>query len=255
MPLTRRQETLLRSLFSRHGRRKSGCCVAEGLRCCGEAFRAAPERAVFTLVTPEARRLIDIPGEVVEVAQDEFDRYGGTVAAQGILAVLKQPEEYNGAPESPFIPVMDRVADPGNMGTIIRTARAAGIRDFWITAGSADVYGDKVVRSALGAQFSMRIRSFASLQEAAECGGEYGYNNVFLTDPHEGESCFEAEGLFRKSLLVIGNEANGISPDAEGKKVMIPMPGGFESLNAAQAATVFLFEYVRRLTGAGGFNL
>ena len=93
------------------------------------------------------------------------------------------------------------------------------------------------------------------MKEVAEEGRRYGYNNVFLTDPHEGESCFEADGLFRKSLLVIGNEANGIDPEAEGKKVMIPMPGGFESLNAAQAATIFLFEYVRRLTGAGGNKL
>ena len=255
MPLTRRQEALLRSLFSRHGRRKSGCCVAEVLRCCQESFHAVPESTLFTLVTPEVRKLIEIPGEVVEVDHEAFGKYGGTVAAQGILAVLKQPEEYKGRPESPFIPVMDCVADPGNMGTIIRTARAAGIRDFWITAGSADVYGDKVVRAALGAQFSMRIRAFASMKEVAEEGRRYGYNNVFLTDPHEGESCFEADGLFRKSLLVIGNEANGIDPEAEGKKVMIPMPGRFESLNAAQAATIFLFEYVRRLTGAGGNKL
>lgn len=229
--------------------------MAEGLRCCQEAFHAAPELTVFTLVTPEVRKLINIPGEVIVVPHDEFGKYGGTVAAQGILAVLKQPDEYLGRPESPFIPVMDRVADPGNMGTIIRTARAAGIRDFWVTSGSADVYGDKVIRAALGAQFSMRIRSFTSLEAAAECGRGYGYDNVFLTDPHEGDSCFDTEGLFRNSLLVIGNEANGIEPDAKGRKVMIPMPGGFESLNAAQAATVFLFEYVRRLTGAGGNKL
>ncbi len=252
MALTRRQSSLLQSLFSRHGRKKSGCCVAEGLRCCEEAFNAAPELALFTLVTPEVQGKINIPGEVVVVEQEEFARYGGTVAAQGILAVMKQPDYYSGTPDSPFIPVMDRVADPGNMGTIIRTARAVGVRDFWVVTGGADVYGDKVVRAALGAQFSMRIKNFASLQEAAEAGAEYGYNRVFLTSPHEGESCFKAENLFRKSLLVIGNEANGIDPEAQGDKVMIPMPGGFESLNAAQAATVFLFEYVRRLSGAEG---
>ena len=74
----------------------------------------------------------------------------------------------------------------------------------------------------------------------------YGYPSVWLTDPHGGESCFSAAKLYERSVIVIGGEANGVTPLAGAQRVMIPMPGNYESLNAAQAATIFLFEYVRR---------
>ncbi|MBO5722695.1 MAG: hypothetical protein J6S19_06235, partial [Lentisphaeria bacterium] len=79
---------------------------------------------------------------------------------------------------------------------------------------------------------------------AAKCG----YEKLYLTDPHCGESCFECQGLFDKSVVVIGSEAHGIGADVSGNRVTIPMPGNFESLNAAQAATIVLFEHVRRIT-------
>ena len=150
------------------------------------------------------------------------------------------------SPADPFILAVDQLGDPGNFGTILRTARAAGLKEFWYTAGSADPFAPKVTRSALGAQFGMILREFADLETLTGFAARCGYKNIYLTDPHTGESCFESAGLFEKSVVVIGSEAHGIGSEVSGNRVTIPMPGNFESLNAAQAATIVLFEHVRR---------
>ena len=244
---TRRQEALLRSLYTRHGRKKSGMCVAEGLRCCRELFAAAPESVEFTLVTPQLRATEAIPGEVIELTSEEIEKLGATCSSQGILSVARQPEDDTGAPETPFILLLDRLGDPGNFGTILRTARAAGLAYLWYTKGSVDPYSDKAIRSALGAQFSMRLREFTDLAAALDAAEKYGYNKHFITAPHAGASCYATANLYDKSVVVIGGEANGVGENAPGERVTIPMPGDFESLNAAQAATIFIFEYVRRI--------
>ncbi|MDD4817251.1 MAG: RNA methyltransferase [Victivallaceae bacterium] len=246
MPLNRRQESLVRSLYTRHGRKKTGCCVAEGVRCCSEVFRSVPELVEFTLLAPEAKVDFELSGEVIDVASGQLGSLGGTVSSQGILTVLRRPSGAEGKPDAPFIPVLDQVGDPGNFGTVVRTAKAAGLDELWYTAGSVDPYSDKVVRSALGAQFSMRLREFADLEAARTAAAGFGYGGFFITDPHRGENCYTTGDLFAGSLVVIGSEANGVDPGVPGRRVTIPMPGGFESLNAAQAATIFIFEFVRR---------
>ncbi len=246
MPVSHRQESLIRSLYTRHGRKKTGCCVCEGLRCCTEVFAALPAQVEFTLATPEMQQQIAIPGETVLCSAAEIDRLGATVNGQGILSVVKRPPDAVGKVDVPFVLVLDQVGDPGNFGTIIRTARAAGLPEVWYTTGSADPYNDKVIRSALGAQFSMRLRELPNLAEVRNLAGQYGFNELFITDPHQGENCYLTDDLFAKSLVVIGSEGNGVPENEPGRRVMIPMPGEFESLNAAQAATIFIFEYVRR---------
>lgn len=246
MPLSRRRQALVRSLFTRHGRKKTGLCVAEGLRCCREVFAAVPELVEFTLVVPGAAPDGDIPGEVEETTAEEILSLGGTVSSQGILTVLRRPQEAEGNPDAPFLLVLDQLADPGNFGTVCRTALAAGLGEVWHTGGGADPYGDKTVRSGLGAQFKLRLREFPDLDAARQAAARYGYGETFITDPHRGENCYTARDLFDRTLVVIGGEANGVDGSFPGRRVTIPMPGGFESLNAAQAATIFIFEYVRR---------
>ena len=97
----------------------------------------------------------------------------------------------------------------------------------------------------------MCLREFADLAALTDYAAGCGFKNIYLTDPHTGESCFECEKLFEKSVVVIGSEAHGIGSEAAGNRVTIPMPGNFESLNAAQAATIVLFEHVRRITSKG----
>ncbi len=250
--LTRAQRALLKSLYTRHGRKKSARCVCEGLRAVGELFAARPDLVEFTVCTGECAGKLQIPGDCFIVSPETFSELAGTVNAQGILCVARIPEEP--APDTPcrdrFILALDRIGDPGNFGTICRTARAAGLTELWFTRGSVDPYGDKAVRAALGAQFSMKLRSFIDLETLRRSAAAIGFGPVYLTDPHQGESCFAAAGLYERTVVVIGCESTGVGDLDGAPRVMIPMPGKFESLNAAQAATIFLFEYVRRQESA-----
>lgn len=245
--LGKAREALIKSLYTRHGRKKTGLCLCEGRRCCGEIFASSPELIEFTVCREDLQEhypdAIAIPGF-------KFDKLGTTENSQGILLVARRPEP---PPEDapildPFALVLDRVGDPGNFGTILRTAKAAGLKELWYTDGSADPFGDKTVRAAMAAQFTMNLRKFPDLYELKAFLTKNGFLKFFRTDPHEGESCFTAKGLYERSAVIIGSEAHGVSELAESIPVTIPMPGNFESLNAAQAATIFIFEYVRRTT-------
>ena len=159
------------------------------------------------------------------------------------------PELCSGKVDGPFILALDQLNDPGNFGTIARTFRAIGGRELWYTKGSVDPWCDKAIRSGMGAQFSLRLRRFEDLKVLVSEAEKLGFGTCFIADPHKGESCFTAPGLFDHSVVVIGSEANGVTCSPENaRSVIIPMPGDYESLNAAQAATVLLLEHVRRTT-------
>jgi TrmH family RNA methyltransferase len=96
------------------------------------------------------------------------------------------------------------------------------------------------------AQFLLKMRCFETLADWRDEAVRQGFTNICLTKPAHGTSCFTAEGIFRKSVVVIGSEGHGVSELDNSIDVQIPMPGKFESLNAAQAATILIFEYVRR---------
>jgi len=247
MPLSHRQIQEITSLYTRHGRKKSQCCVCEGLRCCSELFAARPDLICYTVLTEAGKRHAGfVSGETFVVGESEMASLSGTVSSQGILSVARCPEEDDMPLSDPFLLALDRIGDPGNFGTICRTARAAGLRSLWYTKGSVDPWGDKAIRSGLGSQFGMKLRSFATLRELAEAAKKEGYGPFCISTPRGGENCFTAPRLFQKDVLVIGSESNGAELLEGSRFVEIPMPGGFESLNAAQAATILLFEAVRR---------
>ncbi len=244
--LPQKQKSLIKSLYSRHGRKKTSLCICEGVRCCEELLSAAPELVKFT-VCRESLRIDFKTSPLSYVIPDyEFEKLASTVNSQGILCVAEVPEHTVSAPEDDFIFVLDRVGDPGNFGTILRTAKAAGLTELWYTTGSVDPFNDKTIRSAMAAQFSMRLRVFPDLKSLSETAVKYDYKSFYLTDPHEGADLFAEKSLYEKSVVIIGSEAHGVGRLEGAKRVTIPMPGKFESLNAAQAATIFLFEYVRR---------
>ena len=250
MALSKKQTALVRSLYTRHGRKKSGRCVCEGMRCCGELYDARPDLLEFSIATAKTAEAMSIPGVCEIVSDPELAALSATVNSQGILAIARIPEQpaMDDPVAEPFILALDQVGDPGNFGTIIRTALAAGLREIWYTKGAVDPFNDKVIRSALGAQFRMKLRLFDTLDALAAQAGSFGYGPVYLTDPHQCKNCYTTDQLYQKSVVVIGSEGNGVSPLEQGIPVTIPMPGNFESLNAAQAATIFIFEYVRRIT-------
>ena len=246
--LPQKQKALIKSLYSRHGRKKTSLCICEGVRCCKELLLAAPELVKFTVCRKSLQ--IDFKTSPLSyiVPDNEFAKLASTVNSQGILCIAEVPEFAKSKPEDDFLFVLDCVGDPGNFGTILRTAKAAGLTELWYTAGSVDPFNDKTIRSAMAAQFSMRLRVFPDLKSLAETALEYNYEKIYLTDPHEGTDLFSEKALYKKSVIIIGSEAHGVGSLKNAKRVTIPMPGKFESLNAAQAATIFLFEYVRRNT-------
>ncbi len=250
MELTRHEKAQLRALGTRQGRKHAPeWCRCEGLRAVRDLLNFRPELVELTVATERGLAALAPvePKNLRRVGEAEFSEFSATVNHQGILALAKIPPETSAPPQGDFLLALDQVSDPGNFGTIVRTFRAIGGREIWYTKGSVDPWGDKSIRSGMGAQFFLSWRKFADLNELARTAAEQGYGKFFLTDPHAGENCFRCPDLFDHSVVVIGGEANGFSQVPENSRhVMIPMPGDYESLNAAQAATVFLLEYVRR---------
>jgi len=258
MPITNRLRKTLNAAFSHHSRRKNDQFIAEGLRCCREAINRRPEwiDALFlsnsfatsndALQMTAAAKSRGISPETI--SDKDFETLAGTPNPQGVLAILNKPEAV--PPENledPFILILDRISEPGNLGTILRTAWAVGLTQVWLVKGGADPFAPKVVRAGMGAQFALRLPLFDSLAQAAAYFKSIGGERLWVTLPQADISLFDEQKFsFEKTALVIGNEANGVSDPSLGIPVTIPMPGHAESLNAAQAATVFLCEAVRR---------
>lgn len=242
----------LARLSSRHYRKKNSLCLVEGLRCCQEALRHCKVIEVYC-----SRSFRDsqqwqtlhpqLAGKTPVLLDDaEFSKISETETPQGIIAVIRT-EALQAATkaETPFTLILDRVADPGNLGTILRTAWAVGLTGCWLVKGCADPYSPKSIRAGMGAQFSLKLHEYETLEEAVASARKYGATNVWCTMPSGGISIFDGNFTMAGSALIIGNEANGISNPDVGTAVSIPMPGCAESLNAAQAATVFLVESLR----------
>jgi RNA methyltransferase, TrmH family len=250
--MTNRQEKLLGRLRSRHGRRKAGFFLAEGLRCCREALDRYGSGIEFAVVSRSFADSADaaafaVLGDRLEVVEDGlFAQIASTENPQGILCVCLRPEPPVPSAADPFALILDRIQEPGNMGTILRTAAAIGLTCVWLTDGTTDPYAPKAIRAGMGAQFSLQLHSLPALGAARPLLAEIGYAPLWLAVPHEGTDCYSDDFQLVGSGLVIGNEANGIEDMAAGQPVRIPMPGAAESLNAAQAATILLFEAVRR---------
>ena len=246
--LTRKQESLIRSLGTRHGRRESGYCLVEGLRTAREAVELRPDLVELCILREGVRFLETIDEKTVTVPEKQYETLCGTVNSQGVLLLCREPGYLS--PETPlsdpWILLLDRVSDPGNFGTILRTARAAGLHEIVVVKGGVDPFGEKAMRSGMGAQFAMGIRKFDTLADAAEHLKEMGVKTFYRTEPAGGNSIFKESALFDRSAVILGNEANGADPLEGSVPLVIPMPGSAESLNVAQAGTVVLFEYVRR---------
>jgi len=247
--LSRRQEALIKSLSQRHGRRNSELCLCEGLRCCQEALTLRPDLVELIALREDFNGFLPkVQLEPCVLPEREFDALCETVTAQGVLAVLKKPEPpaQSSALLDPYAFVLDRVSDPGNFGTILRTARASGLKELWYAKGSTDPYSGKCIRSASSSQFALNLRQFESLPELAETLSGLGIVHFFRTTPSGGAPLYSEEKLFDKSAIIMGGEAFGARLLETAKDISIPMPGGAESLNVAQASTIILFEHVRR---------
>lgn len=246
-PLIKRLARLQRSPKARRTEQR---LVVEGLRLLREAQAAGlqPE-AVF--YTPEAAsRLASLLRPwaaqgvaLYETAPQAFRRAAATETPQGVLALFPWPNlPWPPAPD--LLLVLDGVRDPGNLGTILRTAWAAGVQGVLLPPGNADPYAPKVLRSGMGAHFHLPLRRVPWEEVPHHLAGL----PLLLAEARAGRPYTQAD-LRRPLALLVGGEAHGPGPQARAlaqEAVHIPMPGGAESLNAAVAAAVLLFEVVRQ---------
>ena len=241
---------LIRALLGRaKERREAGAFVAEGVRLVEEAvisnwrFRFAlydetlSERGRLQVESLRSKGV-----DVEEVSASVMKSISETEAPQGILAVLEAtqlpiPQSSN------FILIPDQIRDPGNLGTLLRSAAASGVQVVLIPPETTDAFAPKVLRSGMGAHFRLPIHSMSW----EEIGKSVAGLQVFVADM-DGQSCWDTD-LSKPIVLIVGNEAEGASESAQklaNGKISIPMSGETESLNAGVAGSVLMFEVMRQ---------
>ena len=235
---------LVRSLLTKKGRRETGLHLIEGERLVAEAVSSGVE--IDSLFVEEGREPVYCPnGSVYQVTRHVLESMTDTDNPQSVCAAVKTPDiklpdEY---PEG-FIVALDCVQDPGNMGTIIRTADAMGAAGLLLSSGCADPFGPKVLRSTMGSIYHLPIWQGELAAELVNlnsddfrliCGHLAG--NEILPEPG------------RRCVLIIGNEGNGVSDAVAAlcDKYRLPMFGRAESLNASVAAGIMMYEIAKKM--------
>lgn len=242
---------LAKKLKDRKGRNKEQKYIIEGFRLIQEAFKAGCKIDSIVVNNDGEKKLNQYLEQYVDsikvyLMEDSlFSQLTSTENPQGIIAIL-EIEDKREKLKGDFYLLCDKVQDPGNLGTIIRTAHAAGVTGIILTKGTVDIYNDKVIRSTMGSIFYVPIIHDNDLSFLKELKID-GFSLV-ATSLQESNDFFR-EDLSGKIILSVGNEGNGISDEIfemADIKVKIPMPGGAESLNVAIATSIILFERVRQ---------
>ena len=184
--------------------------------------------------------------DCIYVSEKIFEYISDVKSPQGIMAII---EKDNGNKEIDYIEyvilILDNIQDPGNMGTILRTADSLNLKQIIISKGSSDVYNPKVVRSTMGAIFRINIIESENLIKTVKDLKKHKIS-VVSTSLDTNKSIYDIE--YNKTAIIIGNEANGVSQelqDLSDNKVKIPMLGKTESLNASVATAIILYEAMR----------
>lgn len=243
----------VRSLIE-HGknRRESASFVVEGVRLVEEAINSGfnlslvlhainlSERgkALLERATTQGIPVEEIPPQLMAKLAD-------TSSPQGILAVAAQPQ-INLPERLDFALICDTIRDPGNLGTILRSAQAAGVQAVLLSPGTTDLYAPKVLRAGMGAHFHLAI--YKADWEQIETTCRQNHMQIYLAAANADMPYWRAD-LKLPHAFIIGGEADGAGNQADHITTMpvsIPMPGKSESLNAAMAASILLFETVRQ---------
>ncbi|MDR1934967.1 MAG: RNA methyltransferase [Candidatus Accumulibacter sp.] len=237
-----------------HERRKAGRIVLDGMHLIAAyTERFGPPDEVIVSETGAgraeiARYLENHPEMAATILADALFAVLATVGTpSGIMAVAAPPQGGQGADPSADTVLLDGIQDPGNLGSILRSAAAAGFRQILLSPDCAQAWSPKTLRAAMGAHFSLDIHQDSDLP--AFLSGYRG--QALVTAPDATAELFTAE-LGQPLAWIFGNEGQGVRPEVSklaGKRIRIPMPGGAESINVGAAAAVCLFETVRRRSG------
>jgi RNA methyltransferase, TrmH family len=238
--------------LKKHAFRESAArFLVEGAQAVGEAL-ADPgwleSLYVVDDLDPLAVRARQIDVEVQAVSHEIMARLTSTVTPQGFVGVAPFLDSaLEALPSEGCVPILHEVRDPGNAGTVLRSADASGARGIVFTASSVDVYNPKTVRASAGSLFHLPVIRGVSTQDAIAATRDRGFR-VLAMDAGGDEDLYRTD-LSGPVAFLFGNEAHGLPPDivalADGS-VRVPQAGRAESLNLAAAATVCLFEHMRR---------
>ena len=240
----------IKKLKEKKHRIKSNKYLIEGLRFVEEAIKSkvSIDSIIFTESfnekNPDLFLKINENIKLIQMNEALLKQLCSTENPQGIVGVINMQNKELKSGE--LVVLVDKVQDPGNMGTIIRTAHAAGAAGIVMTKGTVDIYNDKTLRSTMGSIFYIPIVEDDSLDFVKSLKKE-GYKLVvsFL----QGKNNFFEENLQGKVMIAVGNEGNGVSDevyDIADIKVKIPMPGEAESLNVAVATSIMIYEKIRQ---------
>lgn len=251
-----RFKALLKLMQSSRERRKAGLSLLDGVHLI-EAYRdhlGLPEELVVSKSAannPEIYKIINELSKITPLmlSAELFNRLSTVTTSTGVIAVVKTPRLLT-LPDDPGPCVLlEGIQDPGNLGSILRSAAAAGMRDVFLSGNSVHSWSPRVLRAGMGAHFMLRI--YEAVDLLALIKGFSG--QVIAASHHSSQSVFETD-LTGKVGLLFGSEGTGLSQEllaAAHHVVAIPMPGKTESLNAAAAAAVCLFERVRQMRVSG----
>ena len=238
-------------------RKKQQLFVVEGMKMVMEAPRHALE-SVFVSQSFYERAYKELPSDVpvVVVSDKIFISMSDTVTPQGIMALVRQPcfdrenilrgRKREGA--GCFL-ILENISDPGNLGTILRTGEGAGISGIFMSTDTVDIYNPKVIRSTMGSIYRVPFLYVENLRELAKEMKDRGIT-IYAAHLKGDRSCYEAD-YSKDSCFLVGNESHGLSEEMAEMadiKMKIPMEGQVESLNAAIAATVCMYEAYRQNT-------
>ena len=276
--LTNPKIKLAAQLAKRMARDKTGKFLAEGVRL-AEMAAASDWDVGYALVTPHAAgepraaaviaTLEENGVPVALVPESVYQKAGDTQTPQGLLLVLAQKQRSlddlarltktsvsptgtatagaSAAAQPPCYVVLDRIQDPGNLGTILRTADAAGMAGLILLKGTTDIYSPKVVRAAMGSLFHLPVVSGVTEEAFLSFARESGLC-LYATALDAKARPYDAADFTGPTAIVFGNEGQGVSEPllASSETLYIPMYGGAESLNVAVSTAIVLYEAVRQ---------
>ena len=239
----------LRALGDRSGREAAGRILVEGEVMIREALNCglAIHDALAVSRCAEFARTLEAAGaRVYEVPDRILDAVCPTRTPQGVCASFTPPEPAQLSALPDRVVALDGVQDPGNVGTIWRTADAAGFQAILFGPGCADAMSPKVLRAAMGSGFRLPYARTDDLPGALDALRAKGY--ALIASDLRGEDFYRRADPGSRYALVIGSEAHGISPEVRAlatMRVRLPMRGGAESLNAAVAAGILMYDLTR----------
>lgn len=249
--ITSRQNPQVVELFKlgqRKHRRRLGLFLAEGLRLVEDGLAAgwSPVKLILSPPLLGKRAVETIEGwdhPRMELSPELMALAGDTETSQGVMAVFKQPSAGLDSFKGDLVLIMDGLRDPGNAGALLRSCSAVGVQGIIALTGSVDLSSPKVVRASMGGVFRVPWVSEVEPGKVVQWAEAAGFHLVRL-EPRGGMP-FHLYDYSKKMALVVGNEAEGIRPELVSActgSLTIPMPGGQESLNAAMAATLVMYQ-------------